>query len=85
LLFNEYGDADMYLSAASRAAAEYKAMDPREALQADSALALSRRARDAAKAYLRFAEVFEEVAKVVETLAADVTQAPRQVPGNTAR
>jgi hypothetical protein len=84
LLFNEYGDVDMQLSAASRTAAQCLGMDTAEALRADSALTLARRARDAADAYMRFAEVFEGVAIVIEALADAVTQVQPNSSGSTA-
>jgi hypothetical protein len=80
-----YGDAYSYLSAAAKVAAGYRMMESRGVLQAESAQALTRGARDAANAYLHFAETFEGMVGVVQDLADRVMKAVTKPPEGRAR
>jgi hypothetical protein len=68
-LDDSYGDADLHLSAAARVAAQYADTEAQGSVDSDTALALARSARDAANAYLRFAEEFEATVRIVGDLA----------------
>ena len=80
-----YGDADLYLSAAVRIAAQYRVVERKAVIQADSAVALARGARDAANAYLHFAETFGAMVETISDVVSMVMQAQAKANRGPAR
>lgn len=80
-----FGDADTHLSAAVRIAAQHGSAGAAPgAGQAESAFALARRGREAANAYLRFAETFEVLVEVIGGVTNSVSRAESTAGEGTA-